>query len=157
MKQLDQIYEEKLYELTQIHSQVDEKLNKFKQIQQMKITGIQRRLFNSQLNKQISIEQLNRMKTAVEQLREDIQQFKTNQCSITVVNNDQMNYSYKPNIDIQLKKNNSDEDLECNKSQQSQLRADAKPFEYIPKDKNWNSVSSIRQKDFMVDYSMNVV
>jgi hypothetical protein len=110
MKQLDKIYEDKLFQLKQFRSQVDEKLNKFKQTQQMKMTGIQRQLFTSQLNKQISSEQLNRMKIAVEQLREDIHQFNSNQCSITLVNNDQMNYSYKPNIDIQFTKKISLED-----------------------------------------------
>jgi hypothetical protein len=109
MKELDKIYEQKLFELKLAHSEVEEKLKDFKQIQQMKLNGIQRRLFNSQLSKQISLEQLNRMKSTVEELREDIHQFKTNQCSIAVVNNDQMNYSYKPNIDIQFKKKIDDE------------------------------------------------
>ncbi|CAF3016466.1 unnamed protein product [Rotaria sp. Silwood2] len=159
MKQLDKIYEEKLFELKQAHSKVDEKLKKFKQIQQSKLTSIKRRLFNSQLSKQIGVEQLNQMKTAVEQLREDVHHFKTNQCSIKLVNNDQMNYSYKPNIDIQLKKNitndnetitKTDNDINqiYNSSKKSQLRADAKPFEYIPKEQNYDSLSSIRQKDF---------
>ncbi|CAF3667157.1 unnamed protein product [Rotaria sordida] len=158
MKQLDKIYEAKLFELKQAHSEVEEKLSKFKQIQRFKITGIQRRLFNSQLSKQIGFEQLNQMKTAVEKLREDIHQFKTNQCSIKLVNNDQMNYSYKPNIDIQLEKKISDENKTIikinndlnqtyNSSKKSQLRADAKPFEYVPKEQNCNSLSSIRQKD----------
>ncbi|CAF0919830.1 unnamed protein product [Rotaria sp. Silwood1] len=159
MKQLDKIYEEKLFELKQAHLEVDEKLNKFKQNQRSKITSIQRRLFNSQLNKQIGIEQLDQMKTAVEQLREDVHQFKTNQCSIKLVNNDEMNYSYKPNIDIQLQKKilhdnetiikiNNDINQTYNSSKNSQLRADAKPFEYIPKEQNCDSISSIRQKDF---------
>jgi hypothetical protein len=156
MKQLDQVYEQKLFELKQLHSEVKVKIKNFKQIQQIKINDI-RRLFNSKLNKQINFEQLNRMKITVEQLRKDIHQFQTNQCSIALVNNDQINYSYKPNIDIQLKEKISEENqtivnedvhLECNKSNQSKLSANAKPFEFIPKEKNWNSISSIRQTDF---------
>jgi hypothetical protein len=108
MKQLDKIYEQKLFELKQTHIEVKEQVKNFKEIQRIKIMEI-RRLFNSKLNKQISFEQLNRMKTTVEQLHKDIQQFQTNTCSIKVVNNDQMNYSYKPNIEIQFKKDISNE------------------------------------------------
>jgi len=108
MKELDKIYEEKLFQLKQLHIEVKEKVKNFKQIQQIKINDI-RRLFNSKLNKQISIEQLNQMKINVEQLHKDTHQFKTNQCSITLINNDQINYSYKPNIDIQFKKKILDE------------------------------------------------
>jgi len=108
MKQLDKVYEQKLFELKQMHIEVKGKVKNFKQSQQMKIIDI-RRLFNSKLNKQISLEQLNRMKTTVEQLRNDIHQFQTKKCSISVVNNDQLNYSYKPNIEIQLKNEISNE------------------------------------------------
>lgn len=138
MKELDKVYEQKLFELKQAHLEVKNQVKNFQENQQNKITEI-RRLFNSKLNKQISLEQLNRMKTTVEQLRADIQRFQTNQCSITLINNDQINYSYKPNIDIQIKK----KDLK-----QSQLNVDAKPFEYNPKEENWNTISSIRQKEF---------
>lgn len=103
MKQLDKIFEEKLFELNQARSEVSEKLKNFKQMQRLKIMDVQRRLFNEQLSKQISPEQLNQMKTAIEQLREDIQHFKMNKCSITIVNNDKSNYSYKPNIDVQIR------------------------------------------------------
>lgn len=165
MKELDKIYEQKLHHLQQIHNEVKEKVEKFKEIQSIKITDI-RRLFNSKLNKQISSEQLDRMKLTVEQLREDIQQFQTDYCSIKLVNNNQMNYSYKPNIEIRFEKDIFQENqgliieknlllnlfrylyLECNKSKQSQLRADAKPFEYIPKEQTCDSISPIRQKNF---------
>jgi len=103
MKQLDKVYEQKLFELNQAHFEVKEEVKNFQQNQQKQILDI-RRLFNAKLNKQISLEQLNRMKTTVEQLREDLQRFQINQCSITLINNDQINYSYQPNIDIQIKK-----------------------------------------------------
>ncbi|CAF1937755.1 unnamed protein product [Rotaria magnacalcarata] len=159
MKKLDKVYEEKLCLLKQAQSEVEEKLKAFKQTQRLKIVDAQRRLFNSQLSKQINLEQLNQMKTTIEQLREDIHQFRTNDCSITLINNDQMNYSYKPNIDIQLKSKilndngiipEVDNDLNqtCNKLRKYQLRAEAKPFEYIPKMPHYDSNSSIRQKDF---------
>ncbi|CAF3930012.1 unnamed protein product [Rotaria magnacalcarata] len=159
MKKLDKVYEEKLCLLKQAQSEVEEKLKTFKQTQRLKIVDAQRRLFNSQLSKQINLEQLNQMKTTIEQLREDIHQFRTNDCSITLINNDQMNYSYKPNIDIQLKSKilndngiipEVDNDLNqtCNKLRKYQLRAEAKPFEYIPKMPHYDSNSSIRQKDF---------
>ncbi|CAF0720221.1 unnamed protein product [Adineta steineri] len=154
MKQLDKIYEQKLFELKQTHCDTNKQLKIFKQIQQTKLNDIQHRLFNSQLSKQISLEQLNRMNLAIEQLREDIHQFKTNQCSITLVNNDQMNYSYIPNIDIQFKKKIADENKtiievepKCDKIKTSQLSVHAKPFEYIPKDQNYSSYSSNRQNN----------
>jgi hypothetical protein len=103
MKQLDKVYEQKLFELKQAHFEVKEEVKTFQQNQQKQILDI-RRLFNAKLNKQISLEQLNRMKTTVEQLRKDLQRFQINQCSITLINNDQINYSYQPNIDIQIKK-----------------------------------------------------
>jgi ribosome recycling factor len=108
MKELDKVYEQKLFELKQMHTEVKNKIKNFKQNQQTKIIDI-RRLFNSKLNKQINFEQLNRMKTTVEQLHKDVHQFQTNQCSISVVNNDKMNYFYKPNIEIQFKNEISDE------------------------------------------------
>jgi hypothetical protein len=108
MKELDKVYEQKLFELKQMHTEVKNKIKNFKQNQQTKIIDI-RRLFNSKLNKQINLEQLNRMKTTVEQLHKDVHQFQTNQCSISVVNNDKMNYFYKPNIEIQFKNEISDE------------------------------------------------
>ncbi|CAF3110605.1 unnamed protein product [Rotaria socialis] len=159
MKKLDKVYEEKLFLLKQAQSEVEEKLKAFKQTQRLKIADVQRRLFNSQLNKQINLEQLNQMKTTIEQLREDIHQFRTNDCSITLINNDQMNYSYKPNIDIQLKNKilNGNEIITevdnglnqtCDKLRKYQLRAEAKPFEYIRKMPHYDSNSSIRQKDF---------
>ncbi len=133
MKELDKVYEEKLFELKQTHLNVKDQVKNFQENQQKQINEI-RRLFNGKLNKQITLEQLNRMKITVEQLRAGIQRFQTNQCMISLINNDQNNYSYKPNINIQIK--------------QSQLNVDAKPFEYNPKEDNWNNISSIRQKEF---------
>lgn len=101
MKQLDKIYEQKLDELHRLHNEVKDNLKNFKEIQQKKLVNI-RRLFNSKLNKQINFEQLNQMKIAVEQLRKDIHQFQRNQCEIKLDDNEQMNYSYQPNIEIHL-------------------------------------------------------
>lgn len=108
LKQLDKVYEEKLLELKQGKSEIEQRLKNFKQDQRLKIINAKNRLFTPEINKQINSDRLKQMKKIIHELHEDIQQFQANECSITLVNNDQMNYSYKPNVEIRLKKKISD-------------------------------------------------
>lgn len=106
-KQLNEIYQQRLFELQQAHLKINEKLAHFKQNQRNRLEDINQRLFNSTLNKQISIEQLHQLKTIIEQLQEEFRQFQTDQFKI-------------------------DMNLDCNNAQNSRLNAYAKPFEYVP-------------------------
>ncbi|CAF1085234.1 unnamed protein product [Adineta ricciae] len=85
---------------------------------------IRQRLFNLKLNKQIGIEQLHRLKTIIEQLQEELHQFRTEHFK-------------------------NDMYLNCDNTQNSRLNADVKPFEYVPKKEQSNSFSSVRSDDFL--------
>ena len=115
MKELEQIYEEKLADLKRAHMEMKDNIRHFQDIQRKKIVDI-RRLFNSKLNKQISLEQLQRMKTTVGQFRDDIEQF---QSSITSTNDQEKNPFSKATLDNPI-----------GQSPRFQLNVDAKPFEY---------------------------
>ena len=123
MEQLKEIYQQRLFELTETHLTINEKLAHFKQNQRNRLEDIRQRLFNSKLNKQISIEQLHQLKTIIEQLQEELHQF-------------------------QIDHFNNDMYLDRDNTQNSRLNADAKPFEYVPKKEQSNSFSSVRSDDF---------
>lgn len=120
MKQLDQIYENQLADLKRAQIEMKKKVKQFQDDQRQKILSI-RRLFNSKLNKQISLNQLNQMKSTIEQFRDDIQQFQLTHPSI----------SFIPPKSPQIEESKS-----------FQLNANAKPFEYNL-DKSIHMISTI--------------
>ena len=126
MKQLDQIYEKQLADLKRAQIEMKKEVKNFQESQRKKILDI-RRLFNSKLNKQISLEQLNRMKSTIQQFRVDIDQFQHIQSSVTFIPRAENHSPSKVHIGTQIEE-----------SKLFQLNADAKPFEY-----NLNMVSTI--------------
>lgn len=129
MKQLDQIYENQLADLKRAQIEMKKKVKNFQESQRKKILDI-RRLFNSKLNKQISLEQLNRMKSTIQQFREELEQFQLTQPSITFIPHAENQSPSKAHIGTQIEE-----------SKPFQLNADAKPFEYNL-DKSFHLVST---------------